>query len=146
MSTTESLYSRLGGESVLREFVEHLYDFMDILPEATHVREMHSEDLSYARDRLFMFLSGMLGGPDLYVEAFGHPRLRRKHLHFEIGNKVRDQWLLCAQRAVDQLDVAGHVSEELMKSLWVMANHLRNQDDLDSFIQPCIELERRNVK
>ena len=138
MSYTESLYARLGGETVLHEFVGHLYDFMEILPEVTRVRAMHPADLSHARERLFMFLSGMLGGPALYVEAFGHPRLRRKHLHIEIGNEERDQWLLCAQHGVDQLDVAGHIGDELMKDLWVMANHLRNKDDTGSSTQQCV--------
>ena len=124
----ESLYHRLGGERMLREFVAQLYDFMETSPEVDHVRKMHAKDLSYARDRLFMFLSGMLGGAPLYMEAFGHPRLRRKHLQFAIGDEERDQWLFCAQHAVDQLDIAGHLREELMKELGVMANHLRNKD------------------
>ncbi len=128
----ESLYSRLGGEAVLRAFVDKLYDVMETTPEVSHIREMHSSDLSHARDRLFLFLSGMLGGPPLYMEAFGPPRLRRKHLKFEIGNTERDQWLYCAQQAVDQLEIAGYLREELMKDLSVMANHLRNKEpDLD---------------
>ena len=65
MGTAEDLYSRLGDEPVLREFVEQLYGFMETMPEVAHVRAMHSKGLSYASDRLFMFLSGMLGGPDL---------------------------------------------------------------------------------
>ena len=125
---TKSLYARLGGGIVLRRFVDYLYDFMETSAEVGHVRKMHSADLSYARDRLFMFLSGMLGGPPLYMEAFGHPRLRRKHMSFEIGDNERDQWLYCAQQAADQLEVTASVSDELMKALTEMANHLRNQD------------------
>jgi hemoglobin len=123
-----SLYLRLGGEPVLREFVDHLYDFMAMSAEVKPVRDMHSADLSHARDRLFMFLSGMLGGPPLYQEAFGHPRLRRKHLHFEIGNEERDQWLQCAQYAADQLDTEPSIAEDLMSELTAMADHLRNKD------------------
>jgi len=128
MNDSNSLYTRLGGETVLREFVNHLYDYMDSTLKVKHVRDMHSEDLSHARDRLFMFLSGMLGGPPLYIDKFGPPRLRRKHLSFEIGNEERDQWLLCARYAVNKLDVAGHLREELMRDLTVMANHLRNKN------------------
>lgn len=135
----ESLYSRLGGEAALRRFVDNLYDFMDTSPEVSHIREMHSADLSHARERLFMFLSGMLGGPPLYMAAFGHPRLRRKHLQFEIGNEERDQWLYCAQNAADMLDVAGYVREELMKQLTVMANHLRNKEAGSLTERPCID-------
>ncbi|NOQ88334.1 MAG: globin [Gammaproteobacteria bacterium] len=138
--STESLYSRLGGEVVLRDFVDYLYDFMEVTPEVANVRKMHQKDLSHTRDRLFMFLSGMLGGPPLYAEAFGHPQLRRKHLHFEIGNEERDQWLSCAQHAVDQLDISGYLSEELMHDLRVMANHLRNKDVINDSSQQCDNL------
>ncbi len=128
MCATDDLYSRLGGEPVLRTFVTQLYNFMDANTDVAHVRKMHSTDLSHARERLFMFLSGMLGGPALYVEAFGHPRLRRKHMAFQIGDAERDQWLMCAQYATDQLNLSGHLAEELMSALTVMANHLRNKN------------------
>ena len=134
MITSESLYSRLGGEVAVHAFVNHLYDFMESAPEVAHVRQMHASDLSHARERLFMFLSGMLGGPPLYTEAFGHPRLRRKHLHFEIGDEERDQWLACAQYAAGRLDVEGYLRAELIDVLTVMANHLRNKEVTG---QPC---------
>ena len=135
--TSQSLYSRLGGEAVLRQFVEQLYAFMDEADDVAPVRKMHSQDLSYAADRLFMFLSGMLGGPPLYMAAFGHPRLRRKHLPFAIGDDERDQWLLCAQHAADQLPVEDSVREELMLALTKMADHLRNQGPA---VQACGQL------
>ena len=124
-----SLYSRLGGKEILRQFVNHLYDFMASSEQVTHVRSMHAESLSQASDKLFMFLSGMFGGSPLYEEAFGHPRLRRKHLQFPIGNEERDQWLMCAQYAANQLHVKSDVRKELMDELTAMANHLRNQNE-----------------
>ncbi len=141
MTSNESLYSRLGGEQVLRQFVDQLYAFMDDSAEVAHVREMHSADLSYAADRLFMFLSGMLGGPPLYMDAFGHPRLRRKHMHFPIGDEERDQWLLCAQHAADQLAVETSVRAELMDELTRMADHLRNKEPS---VQPCVRSVNRS--
>jgi hemoglobin len=129
-----SLYSRLGGEVVLRQFVAQLYAFMDDAAEVAPVRKMHSTDLSYAADRLFMFLSGMLGGPPLYMNAFGHPRLRRKHMSFAIGDEERDQWLLCAQHAADRLAIEQTVRDELMAELTRMADHLRNKEPS---VQPC---------
>jgi hemoglobin len=137
MNSTDSLYSRLGGESVLRRYVGLLYDFMDDSPDVEHVRKMHPADLSHARDRLFMFLSGMLGGPPLYMQAFGHPRLRRRHMHFEIGDVERDQWLLCARYAADQLDVAPQARDDLMQELSAMANHLRNKDTTTAPVGLC---------
>jgi len=134
MTLDETIYQRIGGEIGLREFVDVLYNTMDDLPEVAPVREMHTGDLSYARDRLFMFLSGMLGGPPLYMEAFGHPRLRRQHLHFEIGNEERDQWLLCAQKAADVLCVESSAKDALMAELSSMANHLRNKSDVGKVV------------
>ena len=132
-SQQQSLYYRLGGEPVLREFVDHLYDFMDSLPEVKTIRAMHAEDLSHTREAVFMFLSGMLGGPPLYVQQYGPPRLRRQHLRFPIGDSERDQWLLCAQKSVDRLVDSGKLSQEnadaLMDELSAMASHLRNQGD-----------------
>ena len=128
MNTEQSIYSRLGGEHVLREFVNHLYDFMDYFPAVEPIREMHSDDLSVARDRLFKFLSGMLGGPPLYMQEFGHPRLRQRHMHFKIGDKERDQWLLCAHNAANQLSITEETRNDLMMEITLMANHLRNQD------------------
>jgi hemoglobin len=127
--SSQSLYQRLGGEPTLRQFVDHLYDFMEFLPEVGDIRSMHPQSLSHARDALFMFLSGMLGGPPLYMDAFGPPRLRQKHLRFSIGNAERDQWLLCAENAASQLEVEPSVRDELMSELTRMANHLRNQQD-----------------
>ena len=124
-----SLYDRLGGEVILRTFVHQLYAYMEKTSEVTHVRDMHPASLDKANDRLFKFLSGMLGGPTLYMDEFGPPRLRQKHLHFSIGNKERDQWLQCAQYSADQLPITQDLRDELMTKLSEMANHLRNQKD-----------------
>jgi hemoglobin len=128
MNAIQSIYSRMGGEPVLRKFVDHLYDFMDYFPAVEPLRKMHSADLTQARERLFMFLSGMLGGPPLYMQAYGHPRLRQKHMHFKIGDYERDQWLLCAHNAANQLDISNETREDMMAQITMMADHLRNQD------------------
>ena len=136
---SQSLYQRLGGDMTLRLFVDHLYNFMMVSPEVEHVRSMHPADLSHAREALHLFLSGMLGGPPLYMEAYGPPRLRRKHLVFNIGNKERDQWLLCARAAAEQLEIEPAVRHELMSELTAVANHLRNQQD-GSTVSLCLSM------
>jgi truncated hemoglobin YjbI len=50
-----------------------------------------------------MYLSGWLGGPQLFVEAYGHPRLRARHLPFAIGETERDQWLMCMRMAMEEV-------------------------------------------
>jgi len=127
MNTTQSIYTRLGGEQVLRDFVENLYYFMDHFSAVERIRSMHPRDLTDTNQRLFMFLSGMLGGPPLYVEKFGQPFLRQKHMHLSIGNKERDQWLFCAENAANQLNIDASVRQNLMTEITKMANHLRNK-------------------
>ncbi|MGA7949976.1 MAG: group II truncated hemoglobin, partial [Thiobacillaceae bacterium] len=86
-------YDVVGGDAGVRRLVDRFYDLMDELPEAYAIRKLHPEDLSGSRDKLYWFLSGWLGGPQHYVERFGHPFLRARHLPFSIGATERDQWL-----------------------------------------------------
>lgn len=128
---TASLYERIGGERPLRKFVRRLYGYMDSLPEVEPVRAMHTMSLDEAGDRLFKFLSGWLGGPPLYQQDYGEPRLRRRHLHVPIGYSERDQWLLCARKALDDMDWPHDERRALMQRLQDMADHLRNQGPLN---------------
>ncbi len=89
-----SPYDRLGGADAVRALVDLFYDLMDSLPEADGVRSLHAKSLRVSREKLYLFLSGWLGGPDLYQQQYGPPMLRRRHLPFEIGVSERDQWLI----------------------------------------------------
>ncbi len=73
---TRTHYERIGGEQKVRALVQRFYHLMDELPEAHRIRKMHHISLKNSEDKLFMFLSGWMGGPQLFVEKFGHPRLR----------------------------------------------------------------------
>jgi hemoglobin len=120
-------YAQLGGESALRALVKRFYALMDTLPEAYGVRKLHPRDLSGSEDKLFMFLSGWLGGPQLYVEKFGHPRLRARHLPFSIGIEERDQWMLCMRQAMTEQIADKDLRAQLDKKLADLADFMRNQ-------------------
>lgn len=119
-------YERIGGAEQVRALVERFYDLMDALPEAADIRRLHQKDLSNARQKLFEFLSGWLGGPQLYVEKYGHPRLRQRHLPFPIGEKERDQWLLCMYQAMHDVGVDEALQDELKQSFFRTADFMRN--------------------
>lgn len=121
-------YEALGGEATVRKLVDRFYDLMDTLPEAKGIRDLHPERLSGSREKLFMFLSGWLGGPQLYVEKFGHPRLRARHLPFAIGESERDQWLMCMKISVDELEVEQKWQAFLMEKFNSLADFMRNQE------------------
>lgn len=126
-SHEHSAYERLGGEAGVRRLVTRFYDLMDSLPEASRIRALHPEDLSSSRDKLFKFLCGWLGGPPLYTQEYGAPRLRARHFPFPIGEDERDAWLLCMDRALEEFDLDGMMREHLLQSLFKTADHMRNQ-------------------
>ena len=122
-----SLYELLGGETGLRSLVDRFYDWMDSSPEAEKIRAFHAMSLKQSREKLFMFLSGWSGGPQLYVERFGHPRLRMRHMPFPIGTTERDQWLWCMNKALDESGLDPQVVEDLKLRFAEAADFMRNQ-------------------
>jgi hemoglobin len=120
-------YERLGGETTVRHLVERFYELMDTLPEAASVRRMHPADLSASKEKLFLFLSGWLGGPQLYLERYGHPKLRARHMPFAIGEAERDQWMLCMRRALQDLGIAPELRDELEAAFFRTADFMRNR-------------------
>lgn len=122
-----SLYEMLGGETGLRSLVDRFYDLMDSSPEAETIRAFHARSLKQSREKLFMFLSGWSGGPQLYIERFGHPRLRMRHMPFSIGAVERDQWLWCMNKALDESQLDSRVVDYLKARFTETADFMRNQ-------------------
>ncbi len=123
----ETTYEQLGGGETLRRVVDRFYDLMEELPEARGILDLHPRDLDESRDKLFKFLSGLYGGPSLYIEQYGHPMLRARHLPFPIGESERDQWLLCMNRAVDELVEDSALADQLKRNFFRTADHMRNR-------------------
>jgi hemoglobin len=121
-------YQRIGGDEKVRTLVQRFYQLMDELPEAYGIRKLHAEDLRGATDKLYKFLTGWMGGPQLYVEQYGHPMLRARHLPFGIGAAERDQWLLCMNQALDEVVEDAALRRELSASFAKLADHMRNRE------------------
>ena len=130
-STPQSLFDLLGGEpeatNQIRKIVEAFYDVMDSDEKAKTIRQMHPEDLTSSREKLFMFLSGWMGGPQLYTERYGHPFLRRRHLPFKIGEEERDQWIYCMTKGMLNLKMEEEKIKALLNALYPIADFMRNQ-------------------
>jgi hemoglobin len=130
-STPQTLYDLLGGEPEathkIREIVEAFYDVMDSDEKAKTIRLMHPEDLTPSREKLFMFLTGWTGGPQLYTERYGHPFLRRRHLPFKIGKDERDQWIYCMTKGMLNLKMEEEKIKALLNALYPIADFMRNQ-------------------
>lgn len=122
-------FTLLGGEARVRELVDRFYDLMDLTPAFAGIRGLHPASLEGSRDKLFWFLCGWLGGPNHYIERFGHPRLRARHLPFAIASGERDQWLHCMAQAMQDVGVDAPMRERLMHSFFQTADWMRNRAD-----------------
>lgn len=127
MSEQISLFEAMGKEEGIRLLVDRFYDVMATHPDTKGILNMHPKDLTSTRDKFYMFMVGWTGGPQLFVEKFGHPRLRMRHFPFKIGVSERDQWLLCFNTAVEDLNYSDDIKSVLMPAITGLADHMRNQ-------------------
>ncbi len=127
MTENVTAYELIGGEPGVRELVDRFYDLMERLDDVKELRAMHAKNLKGSREKLYLFLSGWLGGPDLYVRKYGHPRLRARHMPFSIGITERDQWIRCMNLAMDEMGMEENLHKSLSEALWKTADFMRNR-------------------
>ena len=125
---TQTTYEKVGGEAAVSRLTARFYELMDTVPQFAELRAMHPDDLSGSRDKLFMFLSGWFGGPDLFVEKFGHPRLRARHMPFAIGTRERDQWVACMVLAMEDVGIEESLRKKLLENFFNTADFMRNKE------------------
>ena len=118
-------YAEIGGEASVRRLVEAFYDQIDA--ESPELRAMLPNDDSDSRQKLFEFLSGWLGGPRLYIERRGHPKMRLRHMPFAIGTTEAEEWLRCMGAAMDNSEIDGALRGYLDIRFRQMALHMVNQ-------------------
>ena len=99
----ETFYDQVGGHPTFEKLVHEFY--LGVAGDPL-LRAMYPEaDLGPAEDRLRMFFEQYWGGPSTYSEQRGHPRLRMRHVTFEVTPTQRDRWLRHMFAAVDQLEL-----------------------------------------
>ena len=127
MGEAATPFQRLGGESAVRALVDRFYDLMDLEPQYQGIRVLHPTTLDGSRDKLFWFLCGWLGGPNHYIDRFGHPMLRARHLPFAIGDAQRDQWMACMAQALQECGVEPDLATGLRQAFQGTADWMRNR-------------------
>ena len=123
----ETPFAWIGGESQVHALVDRFYDLMDLEPGYAALRAAHGTELANAREKLKMFLTGWMGGPQRYTEQFGHPRLRMRHMPFSIGIAERDQWVACMDQAMQETEIDGALRTRLKESFMQTADWIRNR-------------------
>lgn len=116
-----------GGEKGIKALVDDFYDVMLSRPEAKTIREMHPEDLTVSRDKLYRFLCAWLGGPKLFSEKYGAISIPQAHSHLAIGEAERDAWLACMEQALKKHVYPDEFKAYLLKALAVPAERCRTQ-------------------
>lgn len=124
-------FEQLGGEAGIRAISQRFYEIMQRLPEAKNILEMHPKNIQSSQEKLALFLIGWLGGPRLYEEKYGHPRLRARHLPFSIGKEERNMWILCMVHAFDELQIPEPIRSSVLHPLLNLADHMRNREEPD---------------
>jgi len=109
----------------VRRLVEKFYDIIEA--ESPRLRAMLPSNTSGSREKLYEYLSGWLGGPPLYTDKRGRPRLRARHLPFSIGDAEAEEWLRCMGKALADVEVPGNLEGFLISKLTPLAHHMENQ-------------------
>ncbi|WP_137129228.1 group II truncated hemoglobin [Rhizobium sp. FY34] len=128
-SETITLYEAIGGDKTVRALASRFYELMDELPEAARCRAIHPPDLSQSEAKLYDYLTGYLGGPPVYVEKYGHPRLRSRHFGAAIGVAERDEWLLCFSRAMQDVIENPKLRDIIWPPIERLAHHMQNREE-----------------
>jgi hemoglobin len=122
-----TLFDEIGGYEKIKDLVNQFYDLMELDSQFSELRKVHPKELGSSREKLTMFLSGWTGGPNLYIEKYGHPKLRARHLPYPINLVMRDQWLQCMGQAMIDVQLPEQLWERLLKAFFDTADWMRNQ-------------------
>lgn len=84
------------------------------------------EDMEGAEERLRDFLLFRLAGDEAYTQKRGHPRLRARHMPFQIGIRERDRWVELMDAAMDEAAVDAEAKLMLHDFFLQVADFMRN--------------------
>lgn len=126
---TITLYEAIGGDDTVRRLVHRFYELMDTLPEAGNCRAIHPPSLEGSEQKLYEYMTGYLGGPPLYTDKYGHPRLRSRHFAAPIGIAERDEWLHCFRLAMQDTIEHPKLREIIWTPIERLAFHMQNREE-----------------
>lgn len=118
-----TLYEQLGGPEPLARII---YEFYSRVHDDPTLSPIFPEDLTETERKQFAFLSQFLGGPPLFASIYGPPRLRARHLPFEITHTRAVAWLRLMDKAMTEANIEQSMKETLMDRLSRVAVHMVN--------------------
>ncbi|MCV2886574.1 group II truncated hemoglobin [Aestuariibacter sp. AA17] len=120
-------YIRIGGEEGVKRLVKHFYDEMETESTVRPLYDLHPKPLDKIRHKFFEYLSGWMGGPPLFEQKYGHPRLRARHMPYPINSELKDQWMLCMDRALVATVKEKALRDQLRQAFDSLAEHMINR-------------------
>lgn len=119
----DTIYSRIGPER-LQLLVDRFYDrvFFD-----STISHLFKTDKSQIKDKQFRFLTQFLGGPLLYAEKYGPPKMRARHLPHAIGQVEKNEWLRCMRESIDSMQFEDDLGDILYACFPQVAEHMVNR-------------------
>ncbi len=120
-------YDLIGGDDTIKNIAAHFYQFMDCEPQVKPLRDIHPDNLHQSQQKLYQFLSGWLGGPQLFQQQHGNPALRARHMPFSIDESLRDQWLMCFEYALNKSVKQPEHRDVIFQAISTLADHMVNQ-------------------
>lgn len=129
MSELQPLIGRIGGKDTVDALVDRFYERMDTLEEAKAIRAIHPADLAHTTLMLKNYLTEWLGGPPLYSSEKGHPRMRMRHMQVRIDSRMRDDWMMCMNGALDECVADEEAREAIRAAMDKLADWMRNTED-----------------
>jgi hemoglobin len=123
--TGESIYDRLGKEN-LSTLIDTFYD--KVISDE-RINHLFTTDINEVKRKQFMFLSQFFGGPPLYVEEFGHPKMRMRHLPHKITESAAVAWLDNMAQSINQLPIGEEFKAEIYQRFPHLAAHMVNSSE-----------------
>lgn len=117
------LFDELGGQPGVRKIVESFYP--KVLKDPL-IGPLFPQEISSVMDKQELFLSQFFGGPDLYTEQNGHPRMRARHMPFEITTEHAEAWLSCMSQALEETVESEPLRQAVLERLKVSAHFFVN--------------------
>ena len=118
----KTIYQQIGEEN-LQLLVNRFYD---LVQQNAIISPLFKGDFDLIRKKQFMFLSQFFGGPQLYTIAFGHPRMRMRHMPHKITVEAKEEWLKCMRQSVNELDIDEKLKEIVYSAFPNVAQHMVN--------------------
>lgn len=84
--------------------------------------------MEVVKQKQFYFLTQFFGGPLRYVEQYGHPMMRAKHLPHKIDRKAALAWLDCMSKAIETLPISSEFKDEIFNRFPPVAAHMINTE------------------